>query len=73
VASSIFIKEERLFKNFQGWQSGYGAFTYSLKEKDRLINYIKKQEEHHKKISFREEYISLLNEFEIDFDEKYLF
>ncbi len=73
VASSIYIKEENLFKNFQGWQNGYGAFTYSIKEKDRLITYVKNQEIHHKKTSFREEYISFLNEFEIKFDEKYLF
>ncbi len=73
VASSIYIKEESLFKNFPGWQNGYGAFTYSLQEKDRLITYVKNQEIHHNKTSFREEYISLLNEFEINFDEKYLF
>lgn len=73
VASSIYIKENNLFKNFIGWQSGYGAFTYSINEKERLINYIQNQEEHHKKTSFRDEYISLLNEFDISFEEKYLF
>lgn len=73
VASSIYIKENNLFKNFTGWQNGYGAFTYSINEKERLINYIKNQEEHHKKTSFRDEYISLLNEFDILFEEKYLF
>ena len=73
VASSIFIKEEKLFRNFQGWQAGYGAFTHSLKEKDRLINYIKKQEEHHRKVSFKDEYISLLKDLGIDFNEKYLY
>jgi REP element-mobilizing transposase RayT len=73
VASSIYIKEENLFKNFEGWQNGYGAFTYSLKEKERLINYIKNQEEHHKNFSFKEEYMALLKEYEINFEEKYLF
>lgn len=73
IASSLHIKENKIFPNFPGWQNGYGAFTYSLKEKERLINYVKNQEEHHKKITFREEYISLLKEFEINFYEKYLF
>lgn len=73
LASSFYIKENKLFFGFDGWQEGYGAFTYSLKEKERLINYVKNQEEHHKKTSFRDEYMSLLNEFEIDFEEKYLF
>ena len=72
VASSIKIKETGWFKHFPGWQDGYGGFTYSIKEKDRLIEYVKNQEEHHKKISFRDEFIELLNEYEIKFDEKYL-
>src|SRR5258706_16052801 len=53
VAGSTKIKETGWFKNFPGWQEGYGAFTYSIKEKDRLIEYVKNQEQHHKKISFR--------------------
>src|SRR5688572_18537829 len=72
VASSLFIKENALFDRFNGWQDGYGDFTYGIKEKDRLIEYIKNQEEHHKIVSFRDEYISLLNEHGIEFDEKYL-
>ncbi len=58
IASSGFIKEKKLFKYFNGWQDGYGAFTYSIQEKDRLIEYVKNQEEHHKNISFKEEYIA---------------
>jgi len=72
LASSGFIKDNGIFKNFNGWQDGYGAFTYSIKEKDRLIEYVKNQEEHHKIISFRDEFIELLKEQEIEFDEKYL-
>lgn len=72
VSSSIFIKEQKLFHGFEGWQEGYGVFTYSFKEKDRLIEYIKNQEEHHKKISFKEEYRSFLIEHGIEFQEKYL-
>lgn len=72
VASSMKIKESGWFKNFPGWQDGYGAFTYTIKEKDRLIEYLKNQEAHHKSVSFRDEFIDLLKEFAIDFDEKYL-
>jgi len=72
LASSDYIKTTGLFKNFQGWQDGYGAFTYSIKEKDRLIEYVKNQENHHKVKTFKEEFIELLNEHGIEFDEKYL-
>ena len=66
------IKAEKIFPNFKNWQVGYGAFTYSIHEKDKIINYIKNQEKHHKRKSFIDEYRSLLKEFKIDFDEKYL-
>lgn len=72
IASSVFMKENNLFKEFTNWQEGYAAFTYSIKEKDRLIEYVKNQEEHHKKITFRDEFIDILNEHQITFDEKYL-
>ena len=72
VSSSLFIKKQKLFLDFDGWQEGYGGFTYSIKEKDRLIEYVKNQEEHHKSISFRDEYIQLINEHHVEFDEKYL-
>ena len=72
VSSSLYIKEQNLFENFTSWQEGYGAFTYSIKEKDRLIEYVKNQEAHHRNKTFKEEYIELLNEHEIEFDEKYL-
>ena len=73
LATSTFIKEKKLFKNFTGWQVGYGAFTYSIKEKEKLIAYVNNQEEHHKRITYREEYIELLNEHGVEFDERYLF
>jgi len=57
---------------FEGWQEGYGAFTYSVKEKDTVINYIKNQKEHHKSENFYDEFKRLLIENEIEFDEKYL-
>lgn len=72
VASSQNIKTARLFQNFNGWQNGYGAFTYAFNDKDHLIEYVKNQEQHHKIQTFKEELISLLNENGIEFDEKYL-
>ena len=72
LSASDFIKNEELFPQFNGWQDGYGAFTYHISAKDNLINYVKNQEEHHKKISFKEEFIELLKEHGIEFDEKYL-
>ena len=73
LASSSFIYDGSLFKHFAGWQDGYAAFTYSYKEKDRLIEYIKNQEKHHEKLSYRDELICLLKEHGIEFEEKYLF
>ncbi len=72
LASSKYIKEEKLFPNYNGWQDGYGAFTYSISAKDNLINYVKNQEEHHEKVSFKDELIFLLKEHGIEFEEKYL-
>lgn len=72
LASSKFIKENRLFKEFEGWQDGYSAFTYSKDSQQNLINYIKNQEEHHRHKTFREELIEILKEHGVPFDEKYL-
>jgi REP element-mobilizing transposase RayT len=72
LASSEYIKLQKLFPEFNGWQDGYSAFTYSIDAKDNLINYVKNQEEHHKKVNFIDEYKLLLAEHKIEFDEKYL-
>ena len=72
LASSDLIKNENIFPAFDGWQNGYGAFTYSISAKNNLIEYVKNQKMHHRKVSFRDEYINLLKEHEIDFDENYL-
>ncbi len=71
VASNLWMKESGKFPAFAGWQEGYGAFTYSAKEKDIIINYVKNQKEHHKTESFYDEFRRLLIENEIEFDEKY--
>ena len=72
MATSEYIEFEFLFPGFDGWQEGYGAFTYSIQSKNNLIEYVKNQEEHHHIKSYREEYIHLLKEHQIEFDEKYL-
>lgn len=73
LASDDFIKKNNLFPQFTGWQNGYGAFTYSIKDKESLINYVIHQDEHHKVKIYQEELIELLNEHGIEFNEKYLF
>jgi putative transposase len=72
VASSVWMKESGKFLHFQGWQQSYGAFTYSINEKDKVIDCIKNQKEHHKSESFYDEYKRLLIENAIKFDEAYL-
>ena len=72
VSSSIWMKENDKFPDFNGWQDGYGAFTYSVREKDMIINYIKDQKNHHRTESFYDEYKRLLLENGIEFNEKYL-
>jgi hypothetical protein len=52
LAASEFIKKENLFPSFDGWQEGYGAFTYAFSAKDNLIEYVKNQKAHHLVISF---------------------
>lgn len=62
TASSAWVKGQKVFPRFTHWQDGYGAFTHSLPDNGRLIEYIKHQEEHHKTVTFREEYEALLVE-----------
>lgn len=71
LASSKFIKEQNLFPLFDGWQVGYSAFTYSQEAKINLINYVKNQEIHHRRQSFLDEYICLLKEQGIEYNENY--
>ena len=70
--SSKWVNEKNFtFAKF-AWQEGYGAFSYSHSHLNKVINYIKNQEQHHRKISFLEEYRSFLKAYEIQFDEKYI-
>jgi REP element-mobilizing transposase RayT len=71
VATSLWMKKSDDFPDFKGWEEGYSAFTYSFKEKNTLINYIKTQQEHHKKESLDAELKRIFKELGIDLDERY--
>ena len=73
AGSSGFINEQRWIRGRFNWQEGFGAFSYSRSQIDTIIKYILNQEEHHRKKKFREEYIELLEEFGVEYNEKYLF
>ena len=72
VASNLWMKSSGKFPLFEGWQVGYGAFTYNIRERDMMINYVKKQKEHHGKETYYDEYKRLLHENGIEYDEQYL-
>ncbi|MEO8239516.1 MAG: IS200/IS605 family transposase [Flavobacterium sp.] len=73
AGSSKFINDNKWINIKFNWQEGYGAFSYSKSHLDNVIKYILNQEENHKKQTFKEEYLSFLEKFEIEYDEKYLF
>ena len=71
--SSKWINEKK-FTNFHfEWQTGFGAFTVSQSGVPKVIEYIKNQEEHHRKKTFKEEYVEFLKAYQIDFKDEYLF
>jgi len=71
--SSNWINNKKYIQSKFSWQDGYGAFTYSKSHINKVVNYILNQPEHHKKQSFKDEYLLLLEKFEIDYTPKYLF
>ncbi len=71
--SSKWINENGWIRGKFSWQEGFGGFTYSKSQIDRVVKYILNQPQHHQKTTFRDEYIDLLNKFNIDYDDKYLF
>jgi len=73
AGSSKFINDNRLIVGKFNWQEGYGAFSYSKSQVDNVVKYILNQEEHHKKKTFKEEYLDFLRKFDIKYDDKYLF
>jgi putative transposase len=73
VNSTNWINEKKFCNHKFQWQEGFGAFTYSISQLHTVIKYIDNQEEHHKKQSFKEEYISFLKNFQIEYKDEYLF
>ncbi len=71
--SSKWINEQNFLENKFQWQDGYAAFSYARSQRNIVINYIINQEEHHRTKSFREEYLKMLSDFDVAYDDKYLF
>jgi REP element-mobilizing transposase RayT len=71
--STNFINSKKYFPGKFGWQEGYGAFSYSASNFGVVVDYIKNQKQHHLAKTFREEYLSFLRNFKVEFDERYLF
>ena len=70
--SSKWINQKNLVRGHFSWQAGYGAFSFSHSHIDAVVKYIVNQEKHHKKQSFREEYIEMLKKYNVPFDDKYI-
>ena len=71
--TSKFINEKKWLPGKFQWQAGYGAFSYSRSQIDKVVQYINNQEKHHKRKTFKDEYLALLKKFDITYDEQYLF
>nr|WP_294795648.1 IS200/IS605 family transposase [uncultured Mucilaginibacter sp.] len=71
--SSEFINKEKLTSRKFQWQDGYGAFSNSRSQIDGVVKYILNQKEHHSKRNFRDEYLEILKDYNIEYDEKYVF
>jgi putative transposase len=73
TATTKFIKKQDWMLHEFAWQVGFGAFSYSRSHIDNVYRYIQNQEEHHRKKTFKEEYLDFLEKFAVDYDERYLF
>ncbi len=71
--SSKYINDRKLITGKFAWQEGYAVFSYSQSQVEKVYNYINNQKEHHKKVTFKEEYIEFLKKFQIEYNDKYLF
>ena len=73
IATSNFMRaNHEKFPLFNGWERSYGAFTYSEADKDRIVNYIKNQKEHHRHLTTREELTNIFRELGVEYDERYV-
>jgi putative transposase len=73
ATSSKWINDNKLVQGKFQWQEGYGSFSYSRSQRNAVINYIIRQEEHHRTKTFKEEYLETLRNFEVEYDTKYIF
>jgi putative transposase len=73
ASSSKFINEQQWVRGRFNWQEGFGAFSYSHSQLDAVITYIREQEQHHARRSFKAEYLSLLKRFAIAYEDRYVF
>lgn len=71
--SSKYINDNSLTRKRFEWQEGYGVFSYSQSQVDKVYKYIQNQEAHHKKQTFRDEYLDFLNKFKVPYDDQYIF
>ena len=71
--SSTFINEKRWVRGKFNWQEGFGAFSYGNSQMDVVVKYIRNQEQHHARKTFKEEYLEMLKKFNVEYDERYLF
>ena len=71
--SSKFINKKEWVTGRFEWQTGFGAFSYSHSQLDDVVRYIKNQEAHYSRLTFREEYLSFLKRFNVDYNPKYVF
>lgn len=72
-SSSDFINAKKWLRGKFNWQEGYGAFSYSHSQINRVIKYINNQEQHHRKKTFQEEYLAILKVFSVQYNNAYLF
>ncbi|MCF0236369.1 MAG: IS200/IS605 family transposase [Bacteroidaceae bacterium] len=70
--SSRWLKDHEAFPQWEKWEEGYGAFTYAMSDLDTVVNYVRRQKEHHQTTSFADEFRAFLIEANIPFDDKYL-
>lgn len=73
VGSSDFINKKKWVRGRFNWQEGYGAFSYGHSQLDTIIRYIQNQEQHHRRRTFKDEYLAWLKKFEVPFEERFLF
>lgn len=71
--TSKYINDNSLTSRRFEWQEGYGVFSYSHSQVDAVYKYIQNQQEHHKKQTFREEYLEFLKRFNVPYDERFIF